>query len=228
MGEDKLNTNQFVFVALIIVICGIAIIGHNYFLEKKSKVYEDMSILLSQEPEVVEPVNDEPDTTRVVSNTTNNQSTSANDPSGKVKKSTVTYNYIGRLKIPAIKLNRGFVKYGTSGNNVNQNIAIMKGSKYPTAKDGNLIMAAHSGSGWNAFFTNLDKLRVGNMAYVTYNGTEYAYRLTKRYSDSKSDGSITIKRASYGRQLTLVTCKRPDYKKYYLVLVFEFIKEKKI
>lgn len=230
MGEDKLNTNQFVFVALIIVICGIAIIGHNYFLEKKSKVYEDMSIVLSQEPEGVEPVANEPDASQVIDNNTNNQNTprTANDPSGKVKKSNYTYNYIGRLKIPKIKFNRGFVKYGTSGNNVNQNIAIMGGSQYPSAKDGNFILAGHSGSGWNAFFTNIDKLRVGDMAYVTYKGTEYSYRLAKRYSDPKSDGAITIKKSTYGRQLTLVTCKRPDYKKYYLVLVFEFVKEKKM
>lgn len=222
MGENKLNNKQFVFIAIIIVLCGIAIIGHDYFLGKKSKAYEEMSILLSEEPEAVEPVNS--DTTRVVTNNASN----TNDPSGKVKKSNVTYNYVGRLKIPAISLNKGFVKYGTSGNSVHQNVAIMSGSKYPNVENSNFILAAHSGSGWNAFFTNLDKLKKGALAYVTYQGKEYSYKLTKIYSDKKSDGKITIQKANGKKQLILVTCKRPDYRTYYLVLLFELVDEKDI
>ena len=232
MNEDRLNNRQFAFIVLVIIVCGIAIVGNNYFLAKKAKAYEDMSLLLSQEPEGVEEVENEPDTSQIVNNNTtnntNNTSTTPSDPSGKVKKSTYTYNYIGRLKIPAIKLDKGFVKYGSYGNNVNQNVAIMGGSQYPNVKDGNFILAAHNGSGWNAFFTKIDKLKTGNMAYITYKGVEYSYRLTKIYSDPKSDGKVTIRRTSDNRQLTLVTCKRPDYKKYYLVLVFDFVKEKKM
>ena len=226
MGEDKLNNKQFILVAIIIVMCGIAIIGHDYFLAKRSKAYEDMSILLSQEPKVVEPVANEPDTTRAVENNINNNRNEQDDPSGKVKKTNTVYNYAGRLRIPSINLNRGFVKYGTRGNNVNYNIAIMKGSKYPDVDESNFILAAHNGSGWNAYFTNIDKLKIGSMAYVTYNKKEYSYKLTKIYKDPKSDGQVTIKRTSNKKQLTLITCKRPDYKKYYLVLVFELTNEK--
>ena len=154
MGEYKLNNKQFILIAIIIILCGIAIIGHDYFLSKKSKAYEEMSILLSQEPEGTET-----DPTDVETSVVNSPTNSSNDPSGKVKKPKVTYNYIGRLKIPAIKLNRGFVKYGTSGNNVNYNIAIMKGSDYPNVAGGNFILASHSGSGWNAYFNKLDQLK---------------------------------------------------------------------
>lgn len=232
MGEDKLTNRQFIAIALVIIMCGIAIIGHDYFLAKKSKIYEEMSILLSQEPGAVEPVEGENNTSRIINNTTSNSSTSsnssnsANDPSGRVKKSTYTYNYIGRLKIPSINLNRGFVKYGTTGNNVNQNIAIMSGSKYPNVKGSNFIIAAHNGSGWNAYFTNIDKLKLGDMAYVTYKGKEYSYVLKKIYSDPKKDRKVTIYKTNNKKHLTLVTCKRPDYKKYYLVLVFELVEEK--
>lgn len=221
MGEDKLNNKQFVFIAIIIVLCGIAIIGHDYFLSKKSKAYEEMSILLSEQPEAVAPVNNEPNTTRVVT-----RDNSANDPSGKVKKSNVTYNYVGRLKIPAINLNKGFVKYGTFGNSVHQNVAIMSGSKYPNVNNSTFILAAHNGSGWNAFFTNIDKLKVGAYAYVTYQGKEYSYKLVKIHSDKKSDGKITVPKSDNKKRLILVTCKRPDYKTYYLVLSFELIGEK--
>ncbi len=226
MGEDKLSNRQFVLIALIIIICGIAILGHDYILSKRSGAYESMSILLSQEPEGTVADSTEPD---VSVTTTNNADNNSNgDTSGKVKKSNVTYNYVGRLKIPKIRLNRGFVKYGTAGNNVNQNVAIMRGSSYPSTENSNFILAAHNGSGWNAFFTNIDKLVLGDMAYVTYSGKQYSYKLVKRYKDPKSDGKATIYRIGNKKQLTLVTCKRPDYKKYYLVLVFELTDERDI
>ena len=226
MGEDKLSNRQFVLIALIIIICGIAILGHDYILSKRSGAYESMSILLSQEPEGTVADSTEPD---VSVTTTNNADNNSNgDTSGKVKKSNVTYNYVGRLKIPKIRLNRGFVKYGTAGNNVNQNVAIMRGFSYPSTENSNFILAAHNGSGWNAFFTNIDKLVRGDMAYVTYSGKQYSYKLVKRYKDPKSDGKATIYRIGNKKQLTLVTCKRPDYKKYYLVLVFELTDERDI
>ena len=234
MKEDKLTNRQFVAIALVIIVCGIAIIGHDYFLAKKSKAYEDMSILLSQEPEAVEPVENEPNTSRIVTNTTrrttrnNTRNNTSNDPSGKVKQVAITYNYIGRLKIPSINLNRGFVKYGTSGNDVNQNIAIMAGSQYPNVRSSNFIIAAHNGSGWNAYFTNIDKLQKGSMAYVTYKGKQYSYILKKIYSDPKGDGKVTIHKTDNQKHLTLITCKRPDYRKYYLVLVFDLVEEKEI
>lgn len=229
MKEDGLNNKQFVFIALVIVLCGIAIIGHDYFLAKRAKAYEDMSIILSQEPEQVEPVANEPNTSRVVTNSNSSRRRSnGNDPSGKVKQYSFTYNYVGRLKIPAIGLNRGFVKYGAFGNNVDQNIAIMRGSHYPDEAESNFIIAAHSGTGWNAFFTNLDRLKIGKMAYVTYNGKQYNYRLKKIYSDPKKDGKVTIHRTTDKKQLTLITCKRPDYIRYYLVLVFELTSENDI
>jgi LPXTG-site transpeptidase (sortase) family protein len=231
MNKEGLSNKQFVVITLVIVMCGIAIIGHDYFLAKRAKAYEDMSIVLSQEPEQVERVEGEPDTSTIVTNNSSNNgnnTTTPRDPSGRVKKTTYTYNYAGRLKIPSISLNRGFVKYGTSGNNVNQNIAIMKGFQYPNINGSNFIIAAHNGSGWNAFFTNIDKLKLGSMAYVTYNGKEYSYVLKKIYSDPKRDGKVTIHRINNKKQLTLITCKRPDYVRYYLVLVFELTEEKYI
>lgn len=212
MKDGKLNNKQFVTIALIIVLCGIAIVGHDYFMAKRANAYEKMSIMLSQEPEYVEE---------------ESNNTSNGDTSGKVKKKNVTYNYIGRLKIPSINFNRGFVAYGTSGNNVDQNIAILKGSTYPDNAYSNFIIAGHNGSRWNAFFTNLDKLSLGNMAYVTYKGKQYSYKLVKRYKDRQGDG-VTLYRHSDKKQLTLITCSRPDYKTYYLVLVFELTEEKDI
>ena len=211
--KKGLTNRQFVTLALIIMLCGLAIVGKDYFLSKKVKAYEEMSILLSQEiDEVVEDPEEPEEAVEVINDN--------GDTSGKVKKANVTYNYIGRLIIPDINLNRGFVAYGTSGNDVNQNIAIMGGSKYPDEDNSNFILAAHNGTGWNAFFTNIDKLNSGALAYVDYQGTQYVYKLTRVYSDLKSDGEVTIYNND-NKQLTLITCKRPDYRKYYLVLVFD-------
>ena len=215
MNEGKLNNRQFVMIALLIVLCGIAIIGHDYFMAKRANAYEKMSIMLSQEPEYVEDVSN------------SNNSSSSGDTSGRVKKKNVTYNYIGRLKIPSIGFNRGFVAYGTSGNNVDQNIAIMQSSTYPDADYSNFILAGHNGSRWNAFFSKVDKLKLGDKAYVTYKGKQYSYSLVKKYKDRPGDG-VTLYRHSAKKQLTLITCSRPDYQTYYLVLVFELTNEKEI
>ena len=233
MGKDRLSNKQFILIAIIIMICGIAILGHDYFLSKRSITFENMSILLSQEPEESSADPNDPDSALVdedESATTahNNASNSSGDTSGRVKRVYTTYNYIGRLKIPKIRLNRGFVKYGSAGNNVHQNIAIMGGSTYPSYENSNLIIAAHNGSGWNAFFTKIDRLSLGDKAHVTYKGKQYNYKLVKIYKDPKSDGKVTIKRIPGKKQLTLVTCKRPDYRRYYLVLIFELTSEKDI
>ena len=45
MNEGKLNNRQFVMIALLIVLCGIAIIGHDYFMAKRANAYEKMSII---------------------------------------------------------------------------------------------------------------------------------------------------------------------------------------
>ena len=207
MGDGNLNNKQFVTIALIIILCGIAIIGHNYFMEKKSNVYEQMSILLSQEPDIVEAVTENNEPTNV----------SVGDTSGRVKKSNVT----------KINLNRGFVKYGTSGNNVNQNIAIINSSTYPNYDHSNFILAAHSGTGWNAYFEYINELSFGDKAYITYKGKQYEYTLIQKYKDKKENG-VTIYRPSDSKQLTLITCKKPDYRKYFLVLIFELTEEKSI
>lgn len=224
MKEGNLTTKQFVAIALIIVICGFLIAGSEYFLAKKESAYQKMSLILSQQPEFVE---EENEPVPIPSNNNSDRNNDKNDTSGRVKRKPVTYNYVGRLKIPNINFNRGFLNYGSSGNNVDQNIAVLNGSSYPDDAYSNMIIAGHNGSRWNAFFTNLDKLSLGDDAYITYKGVEYHYKLVKKYKDKQKDGA-TIYRHSNKKQLTLITCKRPDYKKYYLILVFELVEERNL
>lgn len=219
MNNGGLNDKQFIAIALIIVICGIAIIGYDYIMSKKNETYESMSILMTQEPTLVYETEDGTSTVR----------RTTGDPSGKVKKKKgIVYNYVGRIKIPKINLNKGFLKYGQSGNNVNQNVSVMGGSTYPDQENSNLILASHSGSGWNAFFNYVDRLSKKDIAYITYGGKQYKYEMFKRYKDDKRDSRINIYNYGDGKYLTLVTCKKPDYRTYYLVTVFRLIDETEI
>ena len=65
----------------------------------------------------------------------------------EVSKPKVKYDYIAVLKIPKINLERGLVDRNSYSNNVNYNIQILSNSSMPDEKNGNVILAAHSGNG---------------------------------------------------------------------------------
>ncbi|MBQ6538753.1 MAG: sortase [Bacilli bacterium] len=123
----------------------------------------------------------------------------------------VTDEYIGYLSIPKIKLNKGFVDRRSKENSVEKNIYIVDGSNYPDVDKGNFIIAGHSGTGWKAFFNDLYKLRKGDVAYITYKGYKYTYRITNIYKQQKV-GKIAIYRNYEKTTLTLITCTNYDSK----------------
>ena len=45
---------------------------------------------------------------------------------------------------------------------------IINGSNYPTKKNGNMIIAGHSGTGWNSFFNDLYELPLEDEAIIDY------------------------------------------------------------
>ena len=118
-------------------------------------------------------------------------------------------SYIGYLEIPKIKFKRGFYEINSTLNNVDSNIEIIKGSDLPTIPNGNLIIAGHSGTGWNSFFKNLYKLEKGDTATVTFGGLKYNYRITNIYKE-KNTGTVGIRRNYEISTLTLITCTKDD------------------
>ena len=234
--ENGLSNRQFITLSIIIMICGIAILANDSFKLERQEAYDRIELNQTEDPSLVEtePVNTSNNATDSTSNTSGvvqggveeSQSEPIEDTSGNVKQQKgVRYHYDGRLKIPRIGLNKGFVGVGKRGNNVDYNVAVMHGSVYPDKDNSHLVLAAHNGSGWNAFFTRIDKLKVGDIAYVEYNNTNYKYRLKQIYKDRKGDRSVNLKSNGSNKQLTLVTCARPDYKKYYWVENFEIVGE---
>ena len=168
-------------------------------------------------------------------NTTNNENSgNVVDTSGRVKKKKKrNYSYVGRLRIPSINLNKGFVesKNGLGNMNacVNYNVCSFSGkANYPNKDDSHLKLGAHNGSGWNAYFNRIEQLKKGDKAYVDYKGKRYKYTLIKSYKDAKGDYAISFRTNGANKQMSLFTCARPTYNRYYVVLSFKLVSEENL
>jgi len=157
---------------------------------------------LSSLPSYIEENNPSPPDTNI--NPSEGGVTSNKKPSGFINNKA---NLLGRLTIPRINFNRNFYKLGTAENNVNRNIAVMKGSTTPDVPRGNLIIAGHSGNVWYSYFGSLYKVKKGDLAHVYYNNTKYTYKIVNIYT-VKKNGTVTIKRDRTKSALTLITCTR--------------------
>lgn len=139
------------------------------------------------------------------------------------EKKTQNYNYIGVLEIPKINIKRGFLNIKDKGNNVNKNLQVIKGSDMPNVKNGNLIIAAHSGNSYISYFKNLHKLSNDDVAYVYFNNIKYTYKVAGKY-DAEKNGKITIHRDNKKNTLTLITCSQTDKTKQ-IVYILELESE---
>ena len=122
-------------------------------------------------------------------------------------KKSISDKYIAVLEIPSISLKTGLFDFKSSENNVNKRVQIITGSKMPDIKNGNLILAAHSGTSNISYFKNLYKIQEGNEIYIYYSGIKYIYVLNNVYDVNKT-GEVEIKRDFNKNTLTLITCTR--------------------
>ena len=108
-----------------------------------------------------------------------------------------------------INLTKGFLDKRSPENHVDKNILVVNGSNYPSTERGNFIVAGHSGTGWNAFFNDLYKLSIDDIAEVSYKGKKYTYKIVNIYTQPKV-GNIAIYRDYSKTTLTLITCTNND------------------
>ena len=156
-----------------LIFLGVLSVSWNYLLRMKDEVYSDMRIAMMDVPA---PVVDEPIQSEeviqevpVAENVTNTENTVSY---------VVDYSkYLGVLEIPNIGLKRGFYNTDSRYNNIQYNVAMVKGSDLPDVDKGNLILIAHSGNAYYSYFAFLYRLGVGDMVYVTYGGRQYAYKI---------------------------------------------------
>lgn len=165
----------------------------------RDEVYSDMRISMMDTPPVVavEKVEDVPEVENVKVEDTN-------------KEYVVDYSkYLGVLEIPKIGLKRGFYNVDSKYNSIEYNVTMAGGSSLPDVQGGNLVLVAHSGDAYVSYFAYLWRLNVGDMAYVTYNGTKYSYQIVNIYNVPKN-GLLTVHRNLNNTTLTMVTCTKDD------------------
>lgn len=120
------------------------------------------------------------------------------------------YNMI--LVIPKINLKKGIYEKDDSRNDISKNIMIHNKSDYPDIENGNVILIAHSGSGYLAFFKDLDKLDNDSLIELYYKHTKYIYKLDNHYDIDKT-GIASITRDNNKKTITLITCSNKDKNK---------------
>lgn len=195
--EKRISPSMIAIIGATLTLIGGFFISYNYIQKKKVLAYDYMTNIFYEEKSKSEISDDK----------TNYQEESNKEASEEINQEEIvnTTNYIGYLEIPKINLNKGFVDIKSPDNNVEKNIYIVEGSSYPDVEKGNFIIAAHSGSGWKAFFNDLYKLSTGDSAIIKYNGKTYTYKITNIYDQEKT-GTIAIYRNYNKTTLTLVTC----------------------
>ncbi len=203
MKKIKLKKSQRIILGSLIILVGIMFLSYGKFMNLREEVYEEVKLSLIDNGEE-EVVNNEVAETPIANNV---QNASVNE-----KRRTYNYNYIGYLEVPRVGLKRGFLNKDDKYNNIQYNIMISPSSNMPDEERGNVILIAHSGDSYISYFAYLYKLKLGDKAYITYNGKRYAYSLVKIEEEPKT-GTIAIHRPDYNtKSLTLITCtKDNDY-----------------
>ena len=190
--ETRISSTTIAIIGSLTILIGGFFLSYNYIQTKKIVAFDYMANVFYQAEEVEILEHD-----------------------GEIREEQkeelgeVTNEYIGYLTIPKINLKKGFLDIRSELNNVEQNITVIEGSSYPDKEKGNFIIAAHSGSGWKAFFNDLYKLSTGDKAEISYKGKKYTYKIVNIYKQEKT-GKIAIYRNYDKTTLTLITCTNFD------------------
>lgn len=191
--NNILSSNIVSLISAIVIVFGLFLIFYNFINKKRLVAYDYINEKFNTKVEVENIVSsDEKEEDEEEENTDNDLE-----------------HYIGYLEIPKLGFNRGFYNIASPENTVEKNIQVIEGSKMPNKKNGNLIIAGHSGTGWKAFFNDLYKLNIGDQAIVTYKGHKYTYQIEDISKQAKT-GTLTIKRNRNKTTLTLITCTNND------------------
>lgn len=121
-----------------------------------------------------------------------------------------TYDMI--LSIPQINLKKGIYWKEDKRNNIEENVTIHQQSNLPNQDNSNVILMAHSGTGKKAFFNDLIDLNQDSLIEFYYQRVKYVYKIDHYYSEKKI-GTLSIKRDTSQKSITLITCSQRDKSK---------------
>lgn len=213
--EKQPKTSTVLLFSIIVFILGLYLISYNYLVAKKEKIYSKMNLLL-YEDEIPERIDDNKQVT---------EPEVVKEEKEVKEKKYISYNYIGKIQIDKINLNRGFLDINSPYNNVSRNVTVIEKSSYPDVENGNLILAAHSGNCAICYFDKLYKLALNDKAIVDYNNYKYTYILKDIYNVPKT-GEVEIRRNIDQTVLTLITCTHGSDTEQ-SVYIFELSKKEK-
>ena len=180
------NKSWLIIIGSLIFLSGLFIIVKDYYSNKQIENKEEQAI--AEYYNIEETVStEEPEKEEVV-------------------KDRMKINYIAILKIPKINLERGLVDPNSYLNNVNYNLEIVNGSDMPDVRNGNMIIAGHSGTARVSYFRNLDKLELGDYIIIDYNNNSYKYKIVEIY-DIDKNGYAEINKENNSTTITLITCR---------------------
>jgi sortase A len=198
--NNNLKNKIIVTTGVLLIVIGFTLLLSDYVKEKRDLVFSTVNL------EILEEFNGE---------STDNSEEEVADTEEEVEEeetestnSTYEY-YLASLEIPKSNISRGFYDKDSSLNEVNSNIYFLPESDYPDTKNGNVILAAHSGNYSNSYFTNLNKLEEGDKAYIKYKNVTYTYKIVNIY-DVEKTGTVSIYRNMNKSTLTLITCNLND------------------
>lgn len=227
--RNKLTKKQTITLGVILFMAGLLLLSFNYINKKIDLAYDTMNIMLleSERPELTDSTTvDDPGVLNTPEQSQSEVPENTPVSTPVPTKAPVKNYYIGTLEIPKISFKRGFTKKESSLNTVNKNITVLSASDYPDKKNGNFIIAGHSGNSSVAYFANLYKLENGNQAIVTYKNKKYTYQIVNIYLQPKV-GKLAVYRDKNKDTLTLITCTKDD-NEHQTVYIAEKIKEENI
>ena len=200
--DKRRKKSWFIIIGSLIIVLGFSLLSFDFIKPYVDENTEEKSLeqFYIKEEQIIDK---------------NDKTTS--DEVEKEKKPKVKYNYIAVLKIPKINLEKGLVEKNSKYNNINYGVQILKESDSPDVINGNVILAAHSGTANISYFRNLDKLDLGDDAIIYYQGNTYNYKVVKKYDVDKT-GKIIIKRDRNTSTLTLITCRHNTDKQIVIIL----------
>ena len=213
--EKQPKTSTVLLFSIMVFVLGLYLISYNYLVAKKEKIYSKMNLLL-YEDEIPERIDDNKQVT---------EPEVVKEEKEVKEQKNISYNYIGKIQIDKINLNRGFLDINSPYNNVSRNVTVIEKSSYPDVENGNLILAAHSGNCAICYFDKLYKLALNDKAIVDYNNYKYTYILKDIYNVPKT-GEVEIRRNIDQTVLTLITCTHGSDTEQ-SVYIFELSKKEK-
>ena len=191
-------------IGTLLVILSICLVSYDKVELLRSNVFDEISMEkyreVNKDTNNIETITDAE--TDILEEDDTNETPKGPSETDKTK---ISREYIGYLEIKKVNLKQGLVSKNSYYNKVDYNIQILKTSDYPDKEKGNVILAAHSGTGYISFFKHLYKLSLGDEATIYYKNYTYTYKIGNIYNVPKN-GKVKVNRDINKNCLTLITC----------------------